>query len=266
MSSKIVDDKSALCISFILRRLETHKKHSTRPLFVGINGIQGSGKTTLVRFPIPWLPPSYSKRNVIHIPASELTWPSLQVNTLRTALTSPPHSHPTVPLSIDDFYLPHSQLLDLRKSHTDNPLLQVRGQPGTHDLGLGGKTFSALRDRKPNVKIPSYDKSAHDGQGDRRPESEWAVVNREGQASVDVVLYEGWCVGFRALEDERLKMSWEEARRREEVYGDLTVAQAMPDKKKNVQEERMAGRLCRQRFENVKTVNDMLKEYALLTE
>ena len=48
--SKIVDDKSDCCILFILDCI--NKKSSTKtyqsPVFIGVNGIQGSGKSTLV--------------------------------------------------------------------------------------------------------------------------------------------------------------------------------------------------------------------------
>ena len=47
---EIVDDKSEHCISFILERLQKKRLRSEGvPFFVGINGAQGSGKTTLVR-------------------------------------------------------------------------------------------------------------------------------------------------------------------------------------------------------------------------
>lgn len=47
----IVDDKSEHCIPFILDRLRTHREHhgeNGRPFFLGLNGVQGAGKTTLV--------------------------------------------------------------------------------------------------------------------------------------------------------------------------------------------------------------------------
>lgn len=48
--SEIVDDKSEHCISFIVELLKYKSSESgQKPLFVGINGAQGSGKTTLVR-------------------------------------------------------------------------------------------------------------------------------------------------------------------------------------------------------------------------
>lgn len=52
--SEIVDDKSEHCIPFILERLKLHKQeHEKRgkpvpPFFLGLNGVQGAGKTTLV--------------------------------------------------------------------------------------------------------------------------------------------------------------------------------------------------------------------------
>jgi D-glycerate 3-kinase len=48
---EIVDDKSEHCIPFVLRHLQQGLTHRSRvsPLFIGINGIQGAGKTVLVR-------------------------------------------------------------------------------------------------------------------------------------------------------------------------------------------------------------------------
>ena len=46
----VVDDKSEYCIPFILECWKEKQLHGHEsPLFVGINGAQGSGKTTLVR-------------------------------------------------------------------------------------------------------------------------------------------------------------------------------------------------------------------------
>ena len=52
---EIFDDKSEDCISFILEYLENKSSRAKeRPLFVGVNGAQGSGKTTLVCTQIDW--------------------------------------------------------------------------------------------------------------------------------------------------------------------------------------------------------------------
>lgn len=54
--SVIVDDKSEHCIPFILERLKLHKQeYEARnerppPFFLGLNGVQGAGKTTLVGY------------------------------------------------------------------------------------------------------------------------------------------------------------------------------------------------------------------------
>ena len=47
----IVDDKSEHVIPFLLKRVEQHQKEhgeSSKPFFLGLNGVQGAGKTTLV--------------------------------------------------------------------------------------------------------------------------------------------------------------------------------------------------------------------------
>jgi len=162
-------------------------------------------------------------------------------------LTSPPHCLPTAILSIDDLYLPYYLQTRLAASHPLNPLIQHRGQPSTHDLPLGLALFSALRSRQTNIKIPSYDKSAHNGQGDRADENEWRIVNREGQDRVEVVILEGWCVGFRALQEEELERKWREAKKKEES-GQGT------------------GRLGKERLQDVQFVNEALRGYDGLTE
>jgi D-glycerate 3-kinase len=50
---EIIDDKSQICIPFLLGRLKLHQaKHADNPrpppFFLGINGVQGVGKTVLV--------------------------------------------------------------------------------------------------------------------------------------------------------------------------------------------------------------------------
>jgi len=51
--SEIEDDKSQFCLPFILERLEVHgRQHEgdedAPPFFLGLNGVQGAGKTVLV--------------------------------------------------------------------------------------------------------------------------------------------------------------------------------------------------------------------------
>lgn len=109
-------------------------------------------------------------------------------------------------LSIDDLYLPHDGLAALAASHPNNPLLRGRGQPGTHDVQLGLRTLTALKTINDNastsrLKLPSFDKSQFNGEGDRVPEAEWRTVN----GPIDVVLFEGWCVGFCPKSEDEIK-------------------------------------------------------------
>ncbi|CAN0398570.1 unnamed protein product, partial [Ectocarpus sp. 13 AM-2016] len=48
------------------------------------------------------------------------------------------------------------------------------------------------------VRVPRYDKSARGGKGDRALEGEWSVVS----TPPDVLLLEGWMLGFEALPDD----------------------------------------------------------------
>ena len=79
----------------------------------------------------------------------------------------------------------------------DNPLLQGRGNPGTHDVALGAATLRRLTHWRPGgrVPVPRYDKSARGGAGDRLPPGQWPVVTERPQ----VVFFEGWCLGFEPV-------------------------------------------------------------------
>lgn len=78
-------------------------------------------------------------------------------------------------------------------------------------------------------------------------EGKWEVVNKEGERRVGVVIFEGWCVGFRAWSDDTLRELWEGAVKRK-------------------QEGNYSGRLGHVRFEDVRAVNEALREYDALTE
>lgn len=152
-----------------------------------------------------------------------------------------------VTLSLDDIYLTHADQRSLAESHPSNPLLQHRGQPSTHDLALGQEVFASLRAGKPTA-IPQYNKAAFEGQGDRVPQDKWETVNQDGQDVVKVVIFEGWCVGFRAWDDNTLRQKWEAAVRAKE------------------NDPAYNGRLGYVRFEDVKAVNDALREYDTMTD
>jgi D-glycerate 3-kinase len=56
--------------------------------------------------------------------------------------------------------------------------------------------------------VPQYDKAAFNGLGDRHPESLWRSVNGPGEPPVRVLIVEGWCVGFRALDPAAVEERW----------------------------------------------------------
>ena len=153
------------------------------------------------------LPPRIASTPV-EVPTDTL--PS-KVTTLRRTLSGPPHSLPTAIVSIDDLYHPHSQLTELAASHPTNPLIQHRGEPSTHDIQLATRVFQDLRTGC-TTKIPQFDKSRFNGKGDRVDESEWEIVNADGEKKIRLVVFEGWCVGFRALGEDGVRKKWEEAK------------------------------------------------------
>ncbi len=81
------------------------------------------------------------------------------------------------------------------QAKSDNKLLQVRGNAGTHDLQLGKETLEALQGAvspDKEVAVPRYDKSQNEGRGDRAERSCWPLV----QGPIDIILFEGWMLGF----------------------------------------------------------------------
>lgn len=110
----------------------------TEPLVLGINGAQGTGKST----------------------AAEVLAHLLGVRGFRVCS-----------LSIDDLYLTAAEREQLAvESH---PLLRTRGVPGTHDVTLGLHLIEQLKGAEPGTRtpIPRFDKSSDD----RRPPEQWDV-------------------------------------------------------------------------------------------
>jgi len=166
--------------SHVLQQLKQHRAYPRSsgtppsPLFVAVQGPQGSGKTFLT-------------------------------SRLCEALASPPHSLSVAVLSIDDLYLPHAQLVAVAQANPENRLLQGRGQPGTHDVKLGTEILHRLKyvnepehGHNAAVQIPSFDKSLFGGEGDR------IEIGSVVRPPIDVVILEGWCVDFIHLRVKRL--------------------------------------------------------------
>ena len=178
-----------------------------------------------------------------------------------------------VTISLDDLYLPHAELNRIASNNPDNPLLQQRGQPGTHDVNLGLDIFRKLKARESNVRIPRYDKSAHNGKGDRVPGEDWKVANgpdgnmqgtsTESQKAdkVDLIIFEGWCLGFRALSEADLFSKYEQAKADLAQESKKSLAE-----KDSTEEEKKKGRLGRQKLEDLIMINDSLKAYEQFAE
>ncbi|KAK4189288.1 putative kinase [Podospora australis] len=192
LQSRILDDKSPICIPFILSKVKEYQQQQQsgqRPFIIGLNGVQGVGKTTLVRA----LAQTLQEREGLS----------------------------TLVVSIDDFYLTHADQLALAAAHPDNALVQYRGEPGTHDIPLLLSFLTSLTSVPPSsspslstsptpssepwqLPIPQYNKSLFSGLGDRAPPSEWPVLASPPQ----VLLLEGWLVGFRPLSPSVLQQKW----------------------------------------------------------
>ncbi|KAG6059934.1 hypothetical protein E4U17_005393 [Claviceps sp. LM77 group G4] len=182
------NDPLGICLPFIhthLSHLQQARHHShNRPLIIGLNGVQGVGKTTLVAALAAALAAENPKNNGGNDGVKTLVF------------------------SLDDFYLTHEDQRALSEANPGNALVQHRGEPGTHDITLLKSVFTALISAHP-TKIPRYDKALFSGQGDRLPEETWIPVNQPGDDPVQVIIFEGWSVGFRSLDEEDVRARWE---------------------------------------------------------
>lgn len=132
----------------LAQQIAACRAKADRPFIQGILGVQGTGKTTLVRI-------------------------------LQAILTH--LGYPTLNLSIDDLYKTYAERQWLQGQ---DPRLVWRGPPGTHDIELGLRVLHHLRQgTTAPVAIPRFDKSAWEGAGDRTA-PEWvtgiAIVLFEG--------------------------------------------------------------------------------------
>jgi D-glycerate 3-kinase len=99
-------------------------------------------------------------------------------------------------------------VLAIPSEHRENPLLQLRGNAGTHDMPLLMHTMQALQSRfncsntSTFVQIPRYDKSLRSGKGDRAPTADWLSI--PSAEPVDIVLVEGWMLGFSPVPSSAL--------------------------------------------------------------
>ena len=134
------------------------RQQLNRPLIQGILGGQGTGKTTLC--------------SMVSLILSHLNYQALS-------------------LSLDDLYKTYQERQNLLKT---SPLLIWRGPPGTHDVELGIELIEQVKQAKSPILVPQFDKSQHNGEGDR---IEPKLVER-----VDILLFEGWFVGVQPIQIE----------------------------------------------------------------
>ena len=108
------------------------------------------------------------------------------------AILTDQHGLRCVNCSLDDFYLRRSERADLA-AHS-HPLLITRGVPGTHDTELVIKVLTALSQPRGTVAIPQFDKATDD-----RSDTAQQVT-----LPIDVVIFEGWCLGAAAHAENSL--------------------------------------------------------------
>lgn len=152
---------------------------STPPVILGLNGAQGTGKSTAAQVLKILLEQLFNRR--------------------------------TCAFSIDDLYLSRAARRHL--ADTVHPLLLTRGVPGTHDVDWGLELLASLRKAGPQTLtvIPRFDK-AHD---QPRPEEARDVFT----GRPDVILFEGWCVGAVPEPAPALEHPVNDLERREDADG-----------------------------------------------
>lgn len=122
----------------LARRIADARSDAGRSIVVGVNGAQGSGKSTLCLF-----------------------LERLLVGEFGCSVAT---------LSIDDLYLGKTERDQLARSI--HPLLATRGVPGTHDVQLGERVIRRLTSHHDIVPVPRFDKAVDD----RLPPERWRCV------------------------------------------------------------------------------------------
>ncbi|MCK5493238.1 MAG: hypothetical protein KAJ14_09025, partial [Candidatus Omnitrophica bacterium] len=167
-----------------VKEAEAKKERGEEGAYIlGLNGAQGSGKTTMNEFLRVILGKGYGKN--------------------------------AAGFSIDDIYKTYEDREAMGKEV--HPLFAIRGVVGTHEVKLGVNILEELKGSREDseVGIPQFDKTLKESKGDRIPKEEWSIV----KGKVDIVIFEGWCVGVRAQGDEKLKEAINRLEREEDAEG-----------------------------------------------
>lgn len=162
----------------LARQIQGWQQNSST-LAIGINGAQGTGKSTLADFLAMATEALFGWRSAV--------------------------------LSIDDFYLTRAEREALAAEV--HPLLKTRGVPGTHDVDLLRRTLTTLRvlESGETFRLPRFDKSIDD----RAPKTTWPNV----AGPLDLVILEGWCVGSTAGDPSSLEPAANDLERKEDASG-----------------------------------------------
>ena len=137
------------------------QKNTDKGIIVGVSAIQGAGKTT--------------QGEILEVLLKHLGYSSIH-------------------LSIDNHYITHKQLNELRQK---DPRFIRRGV--THDIPLAIKNLTDLKIMRDGmeVSIPIYDKGLHSGDGDR---AGFKTITDKPS----FIFYDGWMLGARRVEDENI--------------------------------------------------------------
>ena len=140
-------------------------ENSSQPIVVGINGAQGTGKSTLA--------------------------------TLLKILLKESCALESIVLSLDDYYLSQEQRAVLAGSV--HPLLKTRGVPGTHTIDQLNDQLEQLIELQPGkqIELSRFDKATDDVS----PAEVWKCP----QQGLDLILLEGWCVGATPQTEQQLE-------------------------------------------------------------
>lgn len=121
-------------------RIHTQFKQHEQTYFVGVNGCQGSGKSTLSAYIAEYLTSTYALNVVV--------------------------------MSLDDFYLSQDERNQLAKDV--HPLLEKRGVPGTHNTPLLHNVIAALKNNHLPVSIPVFNKASDNPYS----KEHWTLIDR----------------------------------------------------------------------------------------
>ncbi len=122
----------------VIENILLHQTKARKPIVVGVNGAQGSGKSTFTEFAIVYL------SQILDVPC--------------------------IGFSIDDFYFRQTKRQELAQEI--HPLLKTRGVPGTHDIAFLEATITKLISGN-TCSIPQFDKATDDV----KPNAEWLTVD-----------------------------------------------------------------------------------------